>query len=467
MKYIFLLLLGGLIWVFPANATPLLIKVYDITRYGAVGNGVKLNTGAINAAIDDCSKNGGGIVRVPKGVFLSGTIYLKSNIRLRLEEGAVIQGTADIDQYHAYAGSASLAKYNSGDAGPNANSIMNNRWGKGLIIGNGISNVSIEGQGVIDGAHAFDSLGEERMRGPHTIIIGESRNITLTGITINRSANYAFLAYDIENAGFDNLQMNEGWDGIHIRGGKNILIRNCSFYTGDDAIAGGYWENIVISNCFINSSCNGIRVIMPATRLTIEHCIFKGPGKYPHRTSKELRRTNMLSAILLQPGGWGKAPGRIQDVHVHDISITDMNNPFMLVLNEGNEGDNIRLERITATGIRQAAASIESWRGGVFGRVQLKDISISYAGKNEPKLRDLHTEQPPADSRPLPAWAFFVRNVRNISFENVTLSYEGAEQRPAFLFDNVGAIEFNNVNYPGIADEHSVLLRNTSPFKRK
>ena len=70
---------------------------------------------------------------------------------------------------------------------------------------------------------------------------------------------------------FHDLEFNEGWDGIHIRGGKNITIRNCRFFTGDDAIAGGYWENMVISDCHINSSCNGVRMIMPATGLTISN----------------------------------------------------------------------------------------------------------------------------------------------------------------------------------------------------
>lgn len=86
------------------------------------------------------------------------------------------------------------------------------------------------------------------------------------------------MSYDIERASFDNLLVEEGWDGIHIRGGKDIRIRNCRFYTGDDAVAGGLWKNMVIENCYMNSSCNGIRLIMPATGLKIVDCEFRGPG---------------------------------------------------------------------------------------------------------------------------------------------------------------------------------------------
>lgn len=442
-------------------------KEYLITKYGAVGNGKTLNTKAINAAIEDCARNGGGIVRVPKGVFLTGTIHLESNIRLHLEAGAIVQGTTDVDAYQSYRALNDLSRYNSGGAGPNANSIMSARWSKALILGIGANNVSIEGQGIIDGAHVQDSLGEEKMRGPHTIIIGECRNFSMSGITINRSANYAFLAYEIENASFDNLELNEGWDGIHIRGGRNIVIRNCRFYTGDDAIAGGYWENMVITDCFINSSCNGVRLIMPARELTIAHCQFQGPGKYPHRTSKELKRNNMLSAILLQPGGWGSAPGNIEDIRIRDIVIADMNNPFMFVLNEGNEGDRILVERVKATGIRQAAASVESWRGGTYGSITLRDIDISYAGNDDPALKHIQPEQPPADARPLPCWALFVRNVRHISLANVTLTLEGQDQRPAFLFDNVGKVDMQHVSYPGKEGEGSMVLRNTTQIQNR
>ena len=85
----------------------------------------------------------------------------------------------------------------------------------------------------------------------------------------------------------------------------------------------------------------------------------------------------MLSAIILQPGGWGKAPGKIRDIYIHDVSIDNMNNPLMIVLNEGNTGDNILVERMKATRISQAAVSIESWKGGTFGNVTFRDISIS------------------------------------------------------------------------------------------
>jgi len=275
------------------------------------------------------------------------------------------------------------------------------------------------------------------------------------------------MAYSIENAEFRNISINQGWDGIHIRGGKNIIVRNCDFHTGDDAIAGGFWENMIITDCNINSSCNGIRMIMPANGLTISNCIFKGPGKYPHRTSKELKRNNMISALILQPGGWGKSAGNIENIQIHDVEIDNVNNPLMIVLNEGNDANNILIERMKATNINYAAASIESWRGGVFDNVVLRDISISYAGKNDITLKDIKPGQPPTDSRSLPAWGWYLRNVRNVIFENVNISFTEQETRPAFWFNNVGKVEFINVKYPENQDEKTIVLENSGSFVKR
>lgn len=436
-------------------------KVYDIRKYGAKGDGKTLNTKAISSAIDACSGNGGGTVVVPKGVFLTGTFYLKDNVKFYIEKDATLKATTDLTQYIPYTPLGDLSKYSSGGDGENANNAIDPIWNRALILGVGISNFSIEGDGIIDGCHVFDARGEENMRGPHTIIIAESRNFTMSGVTINNAANYAFMAYEIENCLFSHLTFNEGWDGIHIRGGKNVVIRNSEFYTGDDAIAGGFWENFVITDCDINSSCNGIRMIMPADDLTISHCTFKGPGRYPHRTSKELKRNNMLSAIILQPGGWGRIDGNIENIHIHDIAIESIDNPLMMVLNEGNEGGNILVERFTAKNIKYSAASVESWKGGTYNNVVFRDIAISYAGNSNPASKDIVIARPPADSRPLPCWGWYVRNVRNLTFENVALKYEGEEVRPAFWFDNVGKVVMKNVVAQPSQNKESIIAINT------
>jgi len=431
--------------------------VFDVREYGACGDGMTINTLAFNKAIETCADAGGGTVVVPSGTYLTGTLQMKSHVTLLLEKDSVIKGVTDLDAYLSYIPTPgrNMDRYDV---------AHRTRWNRALILGVGVNNVAITGTGVIDGDHVFDELGEERMRGPHTILFAESRNLTFDGFTVNRSANYAFMAYEIENAVFSNQTFNEGWDGIHIRGGKNIIIRNSSFFTGDDAIAGGYWENVVITDCHINSSCNGIRIIMPAEDLTICHCTFAGPGRYPHRTSKERQRTNMLSAILIQPGGWVVAPGFTDKIHIHDMTLSNMNNPFMFVLNEGNNAGKILVERVKATQINAHAASVESWKGGMFDEVIFRDVSIEYIGHPDESSSDASLRQPGADSRPLPCWAWFARNVKSMTFENVDLRLTNTDPRPAFYFDNVDAVTFDGVQYPGSDSPQAMVFKNSGTW---
>ena len=460
MKTTKLLLLLLFLQVFNLS---IMAGTYDIRKFGAKGNGKTLNTKAINQAIETCAQNGGGTVIIPAGVFLTGTIHLKSNVNILIEKNGVLKGTSDIEAYQSYIPGKNLGKYDSGteETSDNMNSASDKNWTKTLILGTGIENVSISGEGIIDGDHVFNPAGEENMRGPHTIILAESKNITLSGISINKSANYAFLAYEIENVMFNNMTYNEGWDGIHIRGGKNIIIRNCDFYTGDDAIAGGYWENMTITDCYINSSCDGIRIIMPAKELTISHCKFKGPGKYSHRTSKELHRTNMLSAILFQPGGWGDAPGNSEKIHFHDLEMDNLDNPFMFVLSEGNCANNILVENVKATHLNYAALSMESWKGGSYSDVIFRNVSLDYIGSDKVEKLNTPVKNPPANARDLPCWGGLFRNVNNLLLENVSFQYSGKEIRPAFYFNNVYNTIFKNVEYKEAPNVNPFILTET------
>jgi hypothetical protein len=198
-------------------------------------------------------------------------------------------------------------------------------------------------------------------------------------VKITQAGNYNFMGYHLENGSFENLVISEGYDGIHIRGGKNIVIRNCDIQTGDDAIAGGWWENTVISNCFINSTCNGIRLIYPATDFEIGHCQFKGPGTYPQRSVKSLRnKKQMKAAIILQPGAWQDCEGLLDKVYIHDVEIADVENALTTDLKRGNWCGEVIIERMKATGINKSAFQLQSYFGGIHEDVVVRDIDIQY-----------------------------------------------------------------------------------------
>ena len=110
-------------------------QVFLITNYGAIGNGKTLNTEAINKTIQACSDAGGGIVEIPKGVWLTGPIELKSNVNIHTNKGTLVQFTKDRTQYPVFKpqGSGSYIV-------------------KSPIFGNNLENIALTGEGIYDGA---------------------------------------------------------------------------------------------------------------------------------------------------------------------------------------------------------------------------------------------------------------------------------------------------------------------------
>ncbi len=327
--------------------------VVNVTECGAVGDGKILNTAALNKAVSACAEAGGGQVCVPPGRFVTGTVRLKSGVTLVLAAGAEIVGTPDLDQYESF-------------APPESKPGSKNHWHRALILGDGVENVAITGPGIIDGNKVFDGDGEEHMRGPHGVLFGNSKNITLRDVNIRDAGNYAVMLEVTSGVEVRGVKITGGWDGVHFRGRKgrpcrDVQITDCEFYTGDDCIAGCYWENTLIDRCVINSSCNGIRLIGPATNLIIHDCLFYGPGRFEHRTSREKHRTNMLAGLCLQPSAWGPMEGVLDNVKISDISMHDVSTPLHLSLKPGNTCGRVWIDRLSATGAYFTASSIESW----------------------------------------------------------------------------------------------------------
>lgn len=414
-------------------------KVYDISEFGAVGDGITDNTAAINAAVQECAGCGGGVVLVPKGEYVTGTLYLKPKVCLKIVKGATLVGTANLDAYGSYIPSKDMSRYDSGVGSSNQNCVSDARWCRALIVACGADGASVTGGGRIDAGHIEDPLGEEGMRGPHTVIVAESKNVKIENLTIERASNYAVLAYEIENCHFRNLLINEGWDGIHIRGAKNSSISNCSMCTGDDCIAGGYWENFTIANCSLNSSCNGIRMIMPSENLKIENCSFYGPGKYPHRTSSS-KGGNMLYAISLEPGGWGAAPGELSGIVIRNCSADNVLAPLSVTLQDDNHCKDIIVENCSASNIYRMALSVKSWGTASTESVTLRNCTLQFDGIDDPELPET-MKNLPFDRWPFfPSWGAYFRNVEKVSIENCVFSLKGNDYREKIIYDNVGEI---------------------------
>ncbi|CAN5371282.1 exopolygalacturonase PelB [soil metagenome] len=260
-------------------------KDFLVTSYGAVGDGKTLNTAAFKKAIEACNKKGGGRVIVPSGVFLTGAIYLKSNVNLHLADDATISFSTDPAQYP----------------------IVFTRWEgmelmnySSLIYAYGEKNIAITGKGTLDGNASWDTwwawnkgrpsmqvkardslhtlnhlqtdprkriMGDGYFLRPNFIQPYNCKNILISGVKMINSPMWNVNPVLCENVTIDQLRIishGPNTDGVDPESCKNVLISNCYFDTGDDCIAikSGRDED-------------GRRINQPAANHIIEGCEMK------------------------------------------------------------------------------------------------------------------------------------------------------------------------------------------------
>jgi hypothetical protein len=253
-----------------------------ITDHGARTQRGVINTAAIQAAIDAVHAAGGGRVRIPPGRFRSGALLLKSNVHLHLEEGAILQGSDDWQDYPSFSDwSGGRKQWGDGD------------WSNALLTAIDASNIMIDGLGTIDGVDCTWSKGEEGFRGPHAIVLRHCREVQIREVTIRRAGNYAMMCFDCVDATVAGVKVRGGHDALHTQRCERFRVHDCDFRTGDDCFAGCDNADFDIRDCRINSSCNGFR--LGCEKLVVKDCHLWGPGEYEHKISG---RTHMLGAFV-------------------------------------------------------------------------------------------------------------------------------------------------------------------------
>src|SRR5256885_1644737 len=252
-------------------------RTYNIRDFGAKGDGTTLDTSAVQAAIDTCKKDQGGTVLVPAGVFVIGTIEMKSNMTLHIAAQGKLMGSADGKQYHA------------ADAIPLSGDSTLNDGNVGLIFAVKAENFTIEGPGTIDGQGAqfrspsrgvLPPAGIGGNHRPYHLLFHQCKNVTVRDIFLTQSAYHSIR---IIQSSFIQLhgiriysRVNRNNDGFHFISCQYVHISNCDVECQDDACAlfgsckfvtvtnssfstrwsvfrfgGGEAENITVSNCLI------------------------------------------------------------------------------------------------------------------------------------------------------------------------------------------------------------------------
>jgi len=242
---------------------------FDVTHYGAVGDGQTANTTAVQKTIDAAAAAGGGIVRVPAGKFLTGPFTLASRINLHLERGAVILITDDLAHYPVTA----------------------NRYQDTVTVSDA-QDVEISGPGTIDGQGApwwtaFRANPAMTHR-PYLIKISNCTRVLVTGLTLKNSPMFHLVPQNCTDVTIHDVHIfappnSPNTDGID-PSGWNFLISDCAIDTGDDNIAikptntrspGN--KNYLIEDCAFGHGhgCSiGSGTVGGIEDLTVRHCTF-------------------------------------------------------------------------------------------------------------------------------------------------------------------------------------------------
>jgi polygalacturonase len=264
--------------------------VYNIMDFGAKNNGIELTTLQIQYAIDKCFLNGGGVVYVPQGEYLTGTLNLKSNVEFHLESGAILKATTDLTQYQ---------RHNEYPAGVFYTEDSKNVsiTGKGKIFGQGMKFMYSDSAKIIKGdvnnyiRQKFDfrkvesGIGDgpvmPKERYHQMIIFSNCTNVALKDIEVVDAPYWTFLIVHCDRVYITGLSINNNLlipnsDGLDIVSSSNVNVSDCIITCGDDCIVlAGYAhhfgdpgfkdilkpsQNINVSNCILQSRSSAIRI---------------------------------------------------------------------------------------------------------------------------------------------------------------------------------------------------------------
>jgi len=457
LSIVFILLLTG-----GRTAIAVMPNVFNVKNYGAVGDGLTLDTAAINKAKEACNLSGGGTVYFPAGTYLSGSIELKSNVTFHIDTGATLLGAPN--NIHAYNLPEKLPFKAFQDFG-------HSHWKNSLIWGVNRENIAMIGHGTIDGGGMTRGISPPG-GGNKTIAFKLCKNILITGITIKNAGHFAILTSGCNNLIFDKVKIDTNRDGINIDCCGNVRISNCTINSPrDDAIclkssyALGFkraTENVTIANCMVSGYKVGTMLDGTFLESKYQKC---GRIKFGTESNGGFKNIVITNCIFDNCTGLALEivdGGIMENVSISNISMRDIHNPPIFI-RLGNRGrgpkqspllgkyEIIDLSNILVERAWPGCGSIISGiPGHCIENVRLSNIRINYKGggtKEDVKIIPPEKENAYPEATMfgrMPSYGFYCRHVKGLEFHNVEVSYEKEDLRPAMVCNDVKDLIIDN-----------------------
>ena len=456
-------------FIFLLYASTLFGQGYNVLDYGAKGDGIHKDTQAVQKAIDLATTNGGGKVIIPSGKkIVVGTIFLKNNVSLYLENGAVLLGSPDIEDY------AKNTHKNMYKNEPHMDRC--------LIFAKEAHSIAIEGYGTIDG-NGFPKNFKRETGRPMLIRFLNCTDIHINNVKLINPAAWTSAFLYCNNISVSGISIksraNYNGDGLDFDGCQNVSVTNSFFDTSDDSIClqaslpNVPCKNVSISNCVFESKWAGIRIGLLSRgnfeAVTVSNCTFKNiddsglkiqmneGGKMENMTFSNLVMKNVPRPIfmtLAQQKACVDAPekmypvGNIQNFTFENIIVDnkdlDQNSAIFITGITNHYIKNILLRNIQLH--FSGGGTLEDAK-----KKKLKEYTLDVLKGWWPEFHLVGT---------LPAYGIYARHVKGLYMDNVHMHTEKLDKRAPIILDDVLQDHINNTfsNYKLITKSELIRL---------
>jgi hypothetical protein len=451
--------------------------IFNVRDFGAEGNGSTMDTAAVQAAIDTCSKKGGGTVFFPEGKYLCATIMLRDFVTLHLSVNAAVLGSQNESDYP-------MIPSDARDLDQKIYGI----WA--LIYAEKITGAGIEGRGFISGQGKPFKSGRTR---PRMIYMRDCKNIRLHDITLRDSAFWTCHLAKCSDVMIHGITI-DSWtnfnnDGIDVDSCQNVIISDCNLNTEDDCISlkaawpGVPLKNVVIDNCMMKSTCGAVKIgtasIGDFLNVSVTNCAVYDMDQPPLKlmsvdggalenfTFSNITMDNVAAPIFVRLGN-----------RAYDFGLKDLKKPLPVAKVRNILFNNIRATITKNQICRRRACKPELTMNmtGIPGHpiegVVIQNLHVTIPGVgtlDEARRRDIPD---PVDSYPggypnefmfgvLPCYGMFVRHAKGIVLRDIRFEVDGQDMRSAVLCDDVEDLEISGLRAPVLGSEPLIRLVHT------